>query len=138
MLKDIAISYYQQGYNCAESILRAGNDVYQLGLHDKDMIMVAAFGGGLQIGDLCGALSSAACVISSRYVETKAHDYKELQAITQQLVLAFQKQMGARQCAQIKPNFFTPQLRCQNTVANAADILQEVIFRWEKEKMTTH
>ena len=80
MLKEVAIKYYRMGYNCAESIIRAGNEVYDLGLHDKDMNMTAAFGGGFQIGDVCGALSGAACVISSRYVETKAHDYAPIDA----------------------------------------------------------
>ena len=45
MLKEVAIKYYRMGYNCAESIIRAGNEVYDLGLHDKDMNMTAAFGG---------------------------------------------------------------------------------------------
>ena len=32
MLKDLAAKYYQQGYNCAETIIRAGNKYYNLGL----------------------------------------------------------------------------------------------------------
>ena len=46
MLKDVAVKYYRNGYNCAESILQAGNEYYHLGLHEKDMIMAAAFWGG--------------------------------------------------------------------------------------------
>ena len=42
MLKDYAIKYYyEDGYNCAEGILRAGNDYYHLGLHHEDMKMIA-------------------------------------------------------------------------------------------------
>lgn len=134
MLKDVAIQYYQQGYNCSESILRAGNDVYQLDLHDKDMIMVASFGGGFQIGDVCGALSGAACVISSRYVETKAHDVEDLRPLTQSLVLAFQKRLGSRLCAQIKPNFHNKEVKCQHTVGIAAEVLEDVIKEWDIQK----
>ena len=50
MLAETAVKYYHMGYNCAESIIRAGNEVYGLDLHDRDMIMTAAFGGGFQIG----------------------------------------------------------------------------------------
>lgn len=43
--------------------------------------------------------AGAACVISSRYVETKAHDYADMRPLTQKLVIAFQKRMGSRLCA---------------------------------------
>lgn len=133
MLKETAIAYYQRGYNCSESIIRAGNDVYQLGLHDRDMIMTAGFGAGLQIGDLCGALCAAVCVLSSRYVETKAHDSDELKPLTQKLVIAFQKKLGDRHCAQIKGNHFHAELRCQNTVALTAEVLANVISEWDHD-----
>ena len=134
MLKEVAIRYYQEGYNCSESIIRAGNEVYNLQLHDRDMIMTAAFGGGFQIGDVCGALSGAACVVSARYVESKAHDCEELRPLTQKLVLAFQKRLGSRLCAQIKPNFHTPEKKCMETVAVGAQVLEEVLAQWEQEK----
>ena len=132
MLKETAIKYYQQGYNCAESIIRAGNEEYSLGLHDRDMNMAAAFGGGFQIGDVCGALSGAACVISSRYVEVKAHDCNELRPLTQKLVIAFQNRMGSRLCSAIKPVYHSSELGCQNTVAISAEVLEAVLMEWEK------
>lgn len=131
MLKEAAVAYYQKGYNCAESMIRAGNDVYKLGLHDHDMKMTAAFGGGFQIGDVCGALSGAACVISSRYVETRAHDCSDLRALTQKLVITFQKRMGSRLCSQIKPHFHSAEQGCENTVAISAEVLEQVIQEWD-------
>ena len=118
MLAEVAEKYYAQGYNCAESIIRAGNEVYDLHLHDKDMVMTAAFGGGFHIGDVCGALSGAACVVSARYIEHKAHD---------------QKRMGSRLCAQIKPVFHKPELKCHDTVVTAAQVLEEVLQSWDAE-----
>lgn len=133
MLKDVAVKYYLEGYNCAESIIRAGNEYYGLNLHENDMKMTAAFGGGFQIGDVCGALSGAACVISCKYVEVKAHDQKEeLRAITQKLVLSFQKTLGSRLCAQIKPVFHSKEMKCQKTVAKSAEVLEQVINEWDE------
>lgn len=134
MFKDCAVKYYRMGYNCAESMIRAGNEYYELGLHDKDMIMTAGFGGGLQIGDVCGALTGAVCLLSSKYVETKAHDCEFLRTLTQKMVIAFQKKMGSRLCAQIKPVYHSKEVKCENTVAAAAEVLEEVIQEWEKEK----
>lgn len=133
MLTEAAVKYYRMGYNCAEAIIRAGNEVYDLGLNEKDMIMTAAFGGGFHIGDVCGALCGSACVISSRYVETKAHDCAELRPLTQKLVIAFQNRMGSRLCAKIKPVFHSKELKCENTVATAAGVLEEVIKEWDEE-----
>lgn len=134
MLEETAVKYYRMGYNCAESIIRAGNEVYDLGLHEHDMIMTAAFGGGFQIGDVCGALCGSACVISSKYVKVKAHDQKEeIRNITQKLVIAFQKQMGSRLCAKIKPIYHSKELKCEKTVSTAAAVLEQVINEWEAE-----
>lgn len=133
MLEEVARKYYKLGYNCAESMIRAGNEVYDLGLHDRDMIMTAAFGGGLQCGDLCGALTGAACVISARYVETKAHESDSLRPLTQKLVIAFQNEMGSRLCAKIKAIHFRKDVRCENTVGLAAAILEKVIADWDTQ-----
>lgn len=56
MLKDIAEKYYIQGYNCAESLIRAGNEYYNLNLDENALKMTGAFGGGFHVGDVCGAL----------------------------------------------------------------------------------
>ena len=64
MLKDhIAKYYFVQNFNCAETILRAANDYYDLQLHDKDMIMVGAYGAGIQAGNTCGAVLSVAAIL---------------------------------------------------------------------------
>ena len=52
MLKDIAEKYYIQGYNCAESLIRAGNEYYNLNLDENALKMTGAFGGGFHVGDV--------------------------------------------------------------------------------------
>ena len=68
MLEQIAEKYYKQGYNCAESVLRAGNEYYQLGLDENAIHAFAGFGGGLHCGDVCGALTGAIGALSAKYV----------------------------------------------------------------------
>lgn len=134
MLKDLAAKYYQQGYNCAETIIRAGNEYYNLGLDEKAFRITGAFGGGLQVGDICGALSGSACIISGKYIETKAHDCADLKPLMLKLVRAFQTRFSSRLCAQIKVKFHTKEVRCLNTVTLAAEILEQVITEYEKNK----
>ena len=65
MLKDTYEKYYyDQNYNCAETMIRAANEYYDLKLHDRDMIMLGGYGAGMQTGNTCGAVLAAVSVLS--------------------------------------------------------------------------
>lgn len=135
MLKDeIRKYYFDQNYNCAETILRAGNDYYNLGLHDYDMKMVGAFGAGIQCGNTCGAILSAASILSMKFIETKAHESADIKSLGTNLIRKFNMKYGSTLCKDIKPQSFKPEYRCQMTVEAACDILEEVIAEFEDGK----
>ncbi len=135
MLKDYIGKYYFDGnYNCAETILRAGNDYYDLQLHDRDMIMVGAFGAGIQCGNTCGAILSAASILSIKYIEAKAHETADIREIGTNLIRKFNMKYGSTLCKDIKPQSFKPEYRCLKTVETACDILEEVISEYEAKQ----
>lgn len=135
MLKDYLSKYYfDQNYNCAETILRAANEYYDLGLHDKDMIMVGAYGAGMQCGNTCGAVLSAAAVLSLKYVEAKAHESGDIRPVVVKLMRKFNEKYGSTLCKDIKPQSFKPEYRCQQTIIAACDILEETIAEYEAER----
>lgn len=135
MLKDLAQDYYfAQNYNCAETILHAANDYYNLGLHDRDMILVAGFGAGMQTGNTCGTLLSAISILSMKYVEAKAHESADIREVSTLLTRKFKEKFGSTLCKEIKPKFFAPEIRCKNTVDAACDIIEEVIKEYEASK----
>lgn len=135
MLKDVAEKYYfSQNYNCAETIIRAANEYYDLGLHERDMILMAGFGAGMQTGNTCGTLLSAISVLSMKYVEARAHESEDIHPVTVMLTRKFNQKFESTLCKEIKPKFFNPQIRCQNTVNAACDILEEVIEEYEAKK----
>lgn len=135
MLKDMYQKYYfEQNYNCAESLLRAANDYYELGLHDRDMIMVGAYGAGIQCGNTCGAVLAAAAVLSMKYVEAKAHESTDIKPVTTELISKFNMKYGSTLCKDIKPQSFKPEYRCKMTVEAACDILEETIAEYEASK----
>lgn len=132
MLKDFISKYYfDQNYNCAESILRAGNDYYNLGLHDNDMKLVGCFGAGIQCGNTCGAILSAAAILSMKYIETKAHESNDIKVVGTSLMDKFIMKYGSSLCKDVKPQSFNPERRCLLTVEAACDILEEVIAEYE-------
>ena len=135
MLKDLLPEFYfDQNYNCAEAILRAGNIYYNLGLHDKDMTMVGAYGAGIQSGNTCGAVLAAVAILSLKYVEAKAHESADIRPVVQRLMSKFNERYGSTLCKDIKPQSFKPEYRCQKTIEAACDILEETIAEYEAEK----
>ncbi len=135
MLKDIYSKYYyDQNYNCAETMIRAANEYYDLKLHDRDMIMVGGYGAGIQTGNTCGAILSAVSVLSMKYVEQKAHESKDIKPITTELIRRFNIKYGSILCKDIKPQSFDPQFRCKNTIEAACDILEGVLSEYGKQK----
>lgn len=132
MLKDEIGKYYFEGnYNCAETILRAGNDYYELGLHDRDMILVGVYGAGIQCGNTCGAILAAAGILSMKYVESKAHESEHIKTVGTELIRRFNLKYGSTLCKDIKAQSFKPEYRCLKTVEAACDILEEVIQEYE-------
>lgn len=120
--------YTENGYNCAEAIIHTGNEYYDLKLHEDDMKMVAGFGSGLYTGLTCGALCASISVLSMLYVKTKAHDHLDtLRPYSQKVVAAFNKKIGATQCAQVKPLHYSKEKKCVETVRLAAESLEEVL-----------
>lgn len=135
MLKDLLGKYYfDQNYNCAETILRAGNEYYNLGLHDRDMIMVAAYGAGIQSGNTCGAVLAGASILSMKYVEAKAHESEDIRPVVVNMIRKFNAIYGSTLCKDIKPQSFKPEYRCQKTIETACDIIEEVIQEFEDSK----
>ncbi|MBR4573307.1 MAG: C_GCAxxG_C_C family protein [Lachnospiraceae bacterium] len=135
MLKDVYEKYYYEGnYNCAETIIRAGNEYYDLGLHDRDMIAFGGFGAGIQTGNTCGAVLAAVSVLSMKYIEKNAHESKDIKPVTTALIREFNNKYGSILCRDIKPLSFKPDIRCKNTIEAACDILERVIADHESGK----
>ena len=127
MLKDYALHYYEKGYNCAESLVYGANAAWHLNLDENACHLMAGLGGGLQVGDVCGALTGAVCALGCLIVKTKAHDCAELKPLTQAVVEQVRQRLGSLRCEEIKPRLFQPERRCAATVENCADILEAVL-----------
>lgn len=135
MLKDCYSKYYfDQNYNCAETLLRAANEYYGLHLHDRDMILVGAYGAGIQCGNTCGAVLAAAAVLSMKYVEAKAHESGDIRPVVGKMMRKFNEKYGSTLCKDIKPQSYRPEYRCQMTIEVACDVLEATIAEYEEEK----
>lgn len=133
MLKDHLAKYYFDGnYNCAESVLRAGNDYYGLDLHDRDMKLVGAYGAGIQTGNTCGALLGAAAILSMKYIEAKAHESEDIKPVVTLLMDKFRAAYASTLCEAVKPQSFREGVRCLAAVEKTCDILEQVIAEYSR------
>ena len=127
MLADVAEKYFLEGdFNCAESVLLAANEVYDLGL-DKENChrLVSAFGGGMGCGLLCGAIAGAMAALGQEVVNTRAHVTEGFKELCAGAAAEMEEALGGVNCSVIKPALFVEGRRCAETVRRAADVLEK-------------
>ena len=141
---DKAKAFFEQGYNCSQSVLMAFSDI--TGIDEKLSAMLSSgFGGGMgRMREVCGAVSGmfmAAGTVCG-YCDPQAHEEKKrTYAMIQQLAGEFKKQNGSIVCKELlgleKPEgTFVPEKRteeyykkrpCSELVKAAAEILENYL-----------
>ena len=133
MLKEIALKYYHKDYdyNCAETILHAADEAYNMNLSKETYKVMAPFGGGLGVEDICGALSGAVAVIGILFTNERGHESPRVKELTVKLVEEFKSKLGTYNCRILKEKYKTEAERCSTMIVLAAETLEEII---EKER----
>lgn len=145
-----AKEYFLQGYNCAQSVAMAFDDLIGM---DKDRIakLTSGFGGGIgRMREVCGTVTGAAFVISALYGynDPKATiEKQELYANIQQIGNEFAKENGSVVCRELLglsikgADSPTPEARtqqyyqkrpCADLVEYSAHLVEEFIKNKEK------
>ena len=99
--RELAINYFKEGYNCAQSVVLAFQDV--LTIDAKELCKIASpFGGGLsRMRETCGAVSGMVMVIGNLFgLNTPETGEKktELYKNTQELLRIFEARYGSLTC----------------------------------------
>ena len=125
MLKDkIRDLYLKADYNCAESLLLAANQEYQLGIGPEELKLISGFGAGMCCGKSCGALCGSVAAIGKLAVTGRAHATQGFQELCGGFVKQFQERFQSCDCQELKPRYFAEQVRCLGLVEEAADLLE--------------
>ena len=131
MLKEKAAYYYGTlGKNCAEGILLAANEVYDLKLTDAEIRLFAGFGRGMGCGSTCGALSGAVGVLSRMYGDKSPDEFR---ALCGAFVASFREALGCDSidCAPLASKHKTEATRCVTAVELTAQALEDYINKLE-------
>ncbi len=124
MLREKAKFYYlDKGLNCAEALLLACRDYYDLEITDEEASLVTAFGGGMGCGRTCGALTGAIAALGKIVKGGKGEVYKASAGLIQ----LYEKEMETSLCNELMPKYKNTETRCLKTVELSADIVEEFI-----------
>lgn len=124
-LREIATKYYlEQGYNCAEALLLAGNELYSLGIGEKDLLIISGFGGGMGCGSTCGAVAGCIALLGRLQLEKAAHESETFGPNCAAFIAAVKEEYGSCDCSDLRPKLAGDKPRCVGTVEAIAEVFE--------------
>ncbi len=114
-------------YNCAEAMLRAANEAYDLGLSEQALRAASPFGGGMGREGVCGALTGALMALGVLRCSGKQHQDPRLGELRDELVRRFEERFGSTECRCLKATHRDPVRGCSPITEGAAEILETVL-----------
>lgn len=136
MLIDSAIKFWDKKYdlNCAECILYAANDEYDLNLSKDALKIMASFGGGMSIEGICGAATGSLAVIGVMFTNERGHESPIVRALSSEFLRRFDEELETLNCSELKGKFNDTDRRCTTMIKTAASVLGEIIDRERNNK----
>lgn len=119
----------KEDLNCAEKILHGANIAYGLGLDKEALKLASGFGGGMAIEDKCGALTAGLMVLGKLFVKERSHESPRMRELAIELFEEYTNEMGSVDCAPLKEKYRTEELKCQNVILKAAEVLDRIVER---------
>jgi C_GCAxxG_C_C family probable redox protein len=138
-----AVALFEQGFNCAQAILTAYAE--PLGLERETALKLAcSFGGGMRMGQTCGAVTGAFMVLGLEHGQTDAKDRRPKEKtyeLVRQFVEKFESRNGSVMCKELlscdistsegmkvarERDLFVS--FCPRMVRDAAEIIEEMLL----------
>lgn len=137
MLKETVKKYYDKSFNlnCAETIIYAANEEYNLNLGADALKMMASFGGGMGIESICGVITGSLSVLGILFVKEKAHESDLIRNLSKEFFKRFEAEFGTKNCYELKAKYRNDDIRCSRMVYKAAEILDEMINEKEEKRV---
>ncbi|MBS5645718.1 MAG: C-GCAxxG-C-C family protein [Clostridiales bacterium] len=128
-IEELTAQYYlEKDCNCAETVLHAANDAFQLGLDDNAMKMIGGFGGGCGCGHLCGAVAGAIGAIGKMRIAQQAHG-SDVGKVCAEYMQKYREKMGSTLCSELKPKYNVDETRCLPVCLAAVRLLDEIVSK---------
>lgn len=125
---DYLEKYYKNtNYNCAEAVFCAALEAWDVEMPAETVKAMAGFGGGMGCGNVCGAVTGGCAALSCKFVEGDGgHTSPYLMKKVRHYIRAVREELGSEACTALKPQFFTKEERCFQTICRVAAVLDKV------------
>lgn len=114
-------------HNCAETLLLAANQKYNLGLDRKTIKAITPFGGGINCERTCGALSGSIAAIGVMFTEDKPTLNTEMKEITKKFLEIFEEEFGSIECSYIKKHHRSETEGCAPVEIRTGEFLEKLV-----------
>ena len=115
-----AVKYHGQGYNCAESIIKAFNDDTDSNI---SVSIASPFGSGMTVGSTCGAITGAIMAVGAVSGREAANEQNQSRQYTRGLMRQIKEKYGTYECIELKKKGVT----CDEIIAYSYQLLQAQI-----------
>ncbi|NRT76917.1 MULTISPECIES: C-GCAxxG-C-C family protein [Clostridium] len=112
------IEFHKEGYNCAESILKAFNE--DTG-SEIPIAIASPFGGGMTIGSTCGAITGTLMAIGALKGRNSNEEKNNSRVLTREIINKVKEKYGTLECIELKKKGIT----CDEIIEYAYNILNE-------------
>lgn len=114
------LEFHKEGYNCAESIVKAFNEDTNL---DIPVSVASPFGGGMAVGGTCGAITGTLIAVGALKGRNSSEEKNDSRALTKEIVTRVKEKYGTLECIELKKNGIS----CAEIINYTYEILKEYI-----------
>lgn len=131
MLMDKINKYYTKEYdfNCAEVMIYAANDEYNMNLKGETFKTMSSFGGGMGVESVCGAITGSLAVIGILFTKEKAHEGEKVKNLCKEFFHKFETKLSTNNCLELKAKYRKEDVGCRVMIETATEILDEIVIR---------
>ena len=117
-----AVKYHGQGYNCAESIIKAFNDETDANI---SVSLASPFGSGMTVGSTCGAITGAIMAVGAVSGREEASEQNESRKYARGLMRQIKEKYGTYECIELKKKGVS----CDEIISYSYQLLQAQIMQ---------
>ncbi len=125
--KELYNYYLNCDYNCAEAVLQALCDEQNIAVSKETIKALSCFGGGLAMGETCGAVAAVAAMIGMKFTGVTAHQSPEMKKHLQTAMKEFNDVFGGINCRDIRPKYMSGSSRCLATCELSREIYYKAL-----------
>ena len=120
-MKEKAIYYYRNGYNCSACILKAAEEVYNIPITKQSLEMCSGISNGFGTGGMCSVLVAGIMVLGLIF------DEAAVRRMRLEFLTGFSEKYGSINCSKLKNG--QAGIFCEDLIGDAAKMLGEIIER---------